>query len=345
MDILNIYQFCSFGGVERALLNRAMAFKSHDLKVAISVGYLHDYGALNAFRSYIKLNRLEKYLVPFLITEDYLFDKTRYDITLIIDTPQVFDKFSSNQNVFVECHTPNIENRQYLKELPENIKGIIIPSKSFQSLLLSEFPGLKHTFVLPNPIPEVFFAEQNGASVFTKRPVAYVARVDALKNYDEALQLFASIKDLDDVFFMVIGVGATFAERLAPLEKNGLLDRTFRREHIQFDAVPAMINMIRNHRGVFISPSKGESFGLTAAEFICGGVPVLLSNIPEHMELVNNDDRFLYPLGDVNTARRKLIQLLTNWDQSSSLVRTYRSKFKSDSFITSWNQFLQDKDA
>jgi hypothetical protein len=119
-----------------------------------------------------------------------------------------------------------------------------------------------------------------------------------------------------------------------------LLDRTFLRERIEFDSVPSLIRMVREHRGVFVSPSKGESFGLSAAEFICGCVPVLLSSIAEHKDLVNHDERFLYPLGDVNTAALKLNDLLDRWDEASAAMQACSSKFRSDSFIACWQQFL-----
>ncbi len=341
MDILVIYQFCSFGGVERVLLNRALAFNSHDLKVVISVGYLQDFGALDSFKRYIQANHLEKNILPFILPSDFSFDQTKYDLIQIIDTPQVLGKTIASDSVFIECHTPYIENRQYLKELPKNIKGIIVPSKSFRSLLMAEFPELLDIFVLPNPIPDEFFGMVKTPNIYRKRPLTYLSRIDTLKNFYEAIQIFKSVQDREDIFQIVIGQGESLKHGISLLEQEHLMGNTLLRDKILFEKVPSLINLVRQHRGVFISPSKGESFGLSAAEFICGGIPVLLSDIPAHQELVNHDDRFLYPLGNIDCAREKLISLLVDWDAMSTTVTTYGDKFKNASFIKNWYLFLQ----
>ncbi len=342
MDILVIYQFCSFGGVERVLLNRAMAFKSLNYNITMSVGYLEDFGALNSFKKYVRDNHLDKEILPFLIPNDFSFAKKRYDIILIIDTPQILEKASSEQNVFIECHTPYIENRQYLKDLPQNIKGIIVPSKSFRSLLINEFPGLMDISVLPNPVPDEFFETKPVDNVFGERPLTYLARIDALKNFYEAVQIFESIQNYKDVFLMVIGQGETVDQKLALLGQKQSLGKTFLRGNISFDDVPILTSLVEQNRGVFISPSKGESFGLSVAEFICGRVPVLLSDIPAHQELVNYDDRFLYPIGNIGAAKKKLTNLLDNWDTMSTTITAYGEKFRYDSFINNWLLFLNE---
>jgi glycosyltransferase involved in cell wall biosynthesis len=340
MDILAVYQFCSFGGVERVLLNRAAAFQKHNLDVRLHIGYLEDYGALESFRQYIHSHHLDDLIVPFLMDGSAALNHGRYDLVLAIDTPQIFEKPLPKPDLFVECHTPYIENRQYLRRLPERVRGVIAPSRPFRSLLMNEFPELDDVFVLPNPVPDDFYMGGESRKVFRKRPLVYLARIDALKNYEEAVCLFEAVRSRADIFQMVIGKGGSLRERVSRLEELHLLDRTFLRERIEFDHVPSLIRMVREHRGVFVSPSKGESFGLSAAEFICGGVPVLLSDIPEHIELVNHDERFLYPLGDVHTADQKLNDLLDRWDEASAAMQACGSQFRSDAFIACWQQFL-----
>ncbi len=342
MDILVIYQFCSFGGVERVLLNRAMAFKSQKCNITMHAGYLQDFGALDSFKGYIRNNHLDNDLIPFLMPGDFSFSKKRYDIILIIDTPQILDKASSEPNVFIECHTPYIENRQYLREIPQNIKGIIVPSASFRSLLQSEFHGLPDISVLPNPVPGLFYETKRTQKVFGKRPVTYLARIDALKNFYEAVQIFESIKEYEDLFLMVIGQGETVDQKLSLLEQKNLVGNTFLRAKISFDDVPTLTNLVRQNRGIFISPSRGESFGLSVAEFICGKVPVLISDIPAHQELVNDDERFLYPIGDICSAKKKLTSILNDWDSMSISIAAYGEKFKYSSFINNWLLFLNE---
>ena len=341
MDILVIYQFCTFGGVERVLLNRAKAIKQENMDVCFHVGYLQDSGALDSFRQYIQANGLEECLQPVLISQDIRLDKSPYDLVLVIDTPQVLCQNSSCSNLFIECHTPYVENRQYLKNIPPNVKGILVPSKTFRATLRSEFKNLPEVYVLPNSVPDEFHDSPDAPLIFNKRPLAYLARIDPLKNYTEAMRIFEAVKEREDVMQIVIGNGITSRENLALLGDSHLLEKTFLRDRVAFDDVPELIGLVRRHQGVFISPSRGESFGLSAAEFICGSVPVLLSYIPEHRELVNRDERFLYPLGKISVARKKLVKILDNWQSMSQAISNYSSKFRGASFIQGWNRFLK----
>jgi glycosyltransferase involved in cell wall biosynthesis len=287
---------------------------------------------------------LEKYISPFLIPGDYSFDIKRYDLIQIFDTPQVFDQLENLDNIFVECHTPYIDNRKYLNQLPSNIRGIIVPGRAFQSLLENEFPQLRPIFVLANPVPDDFYGPAVSAEVFTKRPLAYLARMDHLKNFPEAAGIFASVQNREDVFQIVIGQGAAINDQLALLKDENILHNTMMREKIGFEKVPLLTDMVKKHRGIFLSPSRGESFGLSAAEFICRGVPVLLSDIAPHRDLVCNDSRFLYPLGDVHAARRKLIAILDNWEEMSNEITPYGEKFRSAAFLRNWESFIEQFD-
>ena len=344
MDVLVIYQFCTFGGVERVILNRAKVFKKHGLDVKISIGYLFDYGGLQSFRSYIRINRLEDHLATFIIPESSL-DWEKFDFIFVIDTPQVFDRIGNSKKVLIECHTPYRENRQYLKDIPKSIQGILVPSESFRALVASEFPDLPPISVMPNCVSDEFFeiGPSTGNEYFSKRPITYFARVEDLKNFIEATRIFELFTDTEDVMFFVVGKGADEKMLIRSLERKGLIEKSLLRDRIDFDSVTSLVSLVKRHRGVFLSPSKGESFGLSAAEFISGGVPVLLSDIPPHKELVDNDERFLYNLGSIASAETKMVELLRDWENMSEQVKTHAGKFREDAFLKAWQKFLADQ--
>ncbi|MBI5966099.1 MAG: glycosyltransferase family 4 protein [Chloroflexi bacterium] len=342
MDILIIYQFCSFGGVERVVLNRTKTFRKYSQDVRVTIGYLQDLGALSSFQAYIKANDLGGAISAFLINPNSLPALDRYDFVFNIDTPQIFEATRYAGNMVMECHTPYVENRQYLKNLPPNIHSVIVPSHAFKSLVLGEFPKLPPVFVLPNPVSEEFFSipVSKEKKFYTKKPLAYLARLDKLKNFTEATRIFELFKKDENVMFAVAGRGAEDTNLLSEYEAKELLGKTFLRDRIDFDDVPAYIRMIKNHGGIFISPSTGESFGLSAAEFISAGVPVLLSDIPPHRELVNEDERFIYQLGDIASANNKIDGIFERWEDDSKTVEGYGRKFDGTSFIQAWQDFL-----
>ena len=342
MDVFIIYQFCTFGGVERVLLNRAKVYKENNLDVKITAGYLFDSGALDSFKIYIKEHHLEDYISAKILNQGAFINLSEYDAIFVIDTPQVFDQIKKLKNVYIECHTHYSENRQYLGDIPSNINGIIVPSIAFKKLIQGEFPHLPHVFVLPNPIPTEFF--ETGLipvdKYFNKRLITYLGRLDDLKNYSEALNLFDLYVDQDEIMFTVIGNGVTQEENIHKLQSKHILRKTLLRDQIGFDQVPYLIKLVKHHRGVYFSPSKGESFGLSVAEFISGGVPVLLSDIDAHRDLVENDEDFLYSLGDVQLAKVKMDLILENWEAMSHKVAEYSNKFRAKTFITAWDKFM-----
>lgn len=339
MDVLVIYQFCTFGGVERVILNRARAFKKHGIKVILHVGYLSDSGALNSFKSYIQKNNLDKFVIPFLVTGN--LDNSKYALTLIIDSPQVFDRLASLRNIYLECHTPYVENRRYLGGIPKEIKGIIVPSLAFKDIIQEEIPSLRSIIVLPNPIPDDFQKESKNHFSFNKRPLTYLARLDNLKNFNEAFQIFNLFKKRKDIMFIVIGEGGSEKKNRSSLENLGLIENSIIRDNISFNEVPKLISIVKKARGVFLSPSKGESFGLSAAEFICGEVPALLSNIPAHRALVESNEHFLYEIGDILSAKNKIEVILDNWENMSSSIGKYGQNFQDENFIKAWENFIK----
>lgn len=343
MNILIVYQFCSFGGVERAILNRAKTFRKHHQNVNISVGYLHDYGALHSFQTYIHTHQLDDCMSAFLIHEDAMPDLNQYDLVFNIDTPQFFKRTSYMKKIFVECHTSIFKNRQYLRMLPKNVRGILVPSHAFKSILLEEFPYLPPIFVLPNPITEDFFDIPISAQdrIYSAIPLAYLARVDdELKNFSETACIFELFARDKNIMFAVVGKGTEDTHLLSSLENKNILGKTFLRNQIDFDAAPIFVRMIKNHQGMFISSSKRETFGLSAAEFISAGVPVLLSGIASHRELVNGDEQFIYELGDIYSAKDKIVKILNQWDDASKTMESYGQKFRGNSFISAWQEFL-----
>ena len=342
MDVLIIYQFCSFGGVERVVLNRAKAFKKFNRDINISVGYLHDIGALGSFQAYIQAHQLSDRLDAFLVDEQSLTKLDRYDYVLVIDTPQVFDKITTAENIYIECHTPYIENRQYLQDLPDHIRGIIVPSASFRDTIIKEFPDLPPVFVLPNPVPDEFFDTPFNLSekIFSKRPLTYFGRRDDLKNYAEAVKIFELFNIDEDIMLIVIGGGPSQPSLIQSVADIRMLNKALLRDRIDFDKAPYLINLVKQHRGIFISPSKGESFGLSAAEFMCGGVPVILSDIPEHRALVDDDERFLYPLGEITTAKKRIEDILRHWEAYCVDIQNYAQKFKGNTFLEAWDNFI-----
>lgn len=346
MDILLIYQYCTFGGVERVILNRAEVFKEYGFDIRISVGYLYDSGALLAFRRYVHNHHLDEILIPFLIPSYDSIGWKNYDLVLVIDTPQILQEIKDLGNVCVECHTSYKENQQYLRNVPDGVRAILVPSASFKLLLQQEYPVLPKIYVIPNPVAYDFFESLSLSEhkmLLPRRPLSYIGRLDKLKNIEEVLNIFNFFKDIEEIMYVLIGHGVSDKKFIIDLKEKGLISKTFLRDQIDFDDVPSLVNFTMQHKGIYLSASTGESFGLGPAEFMSGGVPVLLSDIPAHRELVDNDDNFLYNLGDVTMAKEKILNILHHWDKMSTVIQVYSMKFAAEVFLEAWLSFLNEQ--
>ncbi|KAJ8743062.1 glycosyltransferase [Aeromonas veronii] len=85
----------------------------------------------------------------------------------------------------------------------------------------------------------------------------------------------------------------------------------------------------------------GESFGLSAAEAICMGIPVVLSDIDAHKELVGDySDEFTYNLGDSTDLSLKLASVADNYIQAYEKMLLLRNTFSSDKFMLDWQEIM-----
>lgn len=340
--VLSVYKWATMGGVERVLLNRAHAFKSGNLPIKLDVFFFHDGGGLARFIKYIDNLGLNDWL--------QVVDEIKpnfYDLILPIDTPEVFDLTNENGKIFMECHTSYTENRYYLKKLPSSVRGIIVPSESFKNEITSEVP---ETFkdkihVLKNCIPnEVFLRNSLNYDVWNKTPIAYVGRIDKLKNVEEVMGIFSRAREVIGDYFILLVAGPITPEvdfwKL--VDEKKIKSRLVYLPPIDFSKVPCLLSLIYARRGIFISSSKNESFGLSVAEAMTHNIPVLLSSNIAHSDLVEGDTRFLYKLGDINDAVEKLGIIMQEYDMLSNRIEKYSKKYKIESFLTDWRHLLEN---
>ncbi|MCL2366518.1 MAG: glycosyltransferase [Oscillospiraceae bacterium] len=339
MRVLFVYKWATMGGCERVFLNRARAFKAHGISIAIDVYFFHDAGGLDNFRRYIEYFELGDYLR--VVSH---IDENAYDLIFTFDTPEIFDIVKEPAKVIVECHTPYKSMRKYLADLPENIAGVAAPSETFlENVVRVEAPEGFHDrlFVLPNFHIKSEDAVQSEWG-WEKIPICYIGRMDSLKNSKALLEMFALISSQSDEYMLVLAgnVIADYMNLSEELKRLNIEENTHYLDAIPFEHVDALLESVRNKRGIFVSPSMGESFGLSALEAMSGGVPVILSDIDCHKALVSDDVDFLYTQGDVEQAVSKLMHISDHYDMFGERVSAYAARYDTDAFIRQWENFV-----
>lgn len=341
-----VYPWATFGGVERVLLNRLTAFATAALDLDVELVFLHDAGGLPALRDYIHRHGLS---AGVRIDPGFSPAAGDHDLVFCIDAPQAIDTCHRRQVPYVvECHTSYADNRLYLRSLPASCRAVLTPSALFSERIRNELP--------PTHAPRVselrnFVPWEHGRSAdvprfpaWTRRPLLFFGRMDDLKNPLALLDAFQRIETERPGEFMLVFCGPASGELdlLHEIQQRGLNAHVVVLPAVPFASAAALFDMLAAARGVFVSPSRGESFGLSAAEALGAGVPVVLSDLAEHRFLVRgHEDHFTYPQGQPAALAEKALRVLDDYESAVQAACVLRERFSTAIFLDDWQMLMQ----
>lgn len=327
------------------LLNRLMSFHGAGLAADVDIMFLHDSGGAQPLR-----NALQELGVPAQVLVKSDFDPdVFYDMVFCIDCPQAFALCKRRGFRFVaECHTSYLENRKYLRDLPTGCELIVTPSVLFGDRIREELKGScgLEVFDLTNFVPwdisgDVGLQELPG---WMMRPILFFGRMDRHKDPLALLDAFAAMekKQPGRFFCILCGPQSTEIDILKEIRERKLSSNVLLLPPLSFNSTNVLLDLVKRKNGIFVSPSKGESFGLSAAEAICAGLPVVLSDIEEHRELVRGyHDQFTYTLGNTQSLGARIEEVFDNYEMASQAVLEVRERFSSVVFLENWNILLR----
>lgn len=334
-----VYVWATSGGVERVFLNRAEALLPRYPALEIDVYFYEDYGGVALFKRYLKARGLDRIQVV------SVFEPARYDYVFAVDTPQVLNQERLPPGgLFIECHTPYPENRAYLRQCQDRLDKVIVPSEAFRRQLEAEVPLLRERIhVLRNFVPSLPDAEASLVLPdWRLPPFVYLGRIDELKNFSEFVEGLSRLRRLLPQPPLGIAIG-----QVVPgypwqevIRKHGAEGSVVLLPPVPFEKSHILMRLLREKRAVYVSCSKGESFGLSVAEAMSAGLPVVLSDIAPHADLVADRAKFLYALGDIDQLSRKMQTAMENYDTLSAECRQLARAFSEDAFIEDWNRLL-----
>jgi len=333
------YQWATLGGVERVFLNRSEVLLQRYPQLEIDIYFNYDCGGVAHLERYSQSRRLSDRLRVVVGAAD--FQPSRYETILVVDTPQLLEAHPAIQDkVFMECHTAYRKQRTYLQEWQTRLRGLIVPSTEFLQVVEAECPGLRgRVKIIRNFVPRL---PETGRllSLPAWRPPLffYFGRVDEHKNLGEFIDgVIAARQDLGKETLGIIcgqiDPEYSLAEAIAKRHARGTIAVL---PPVPFDRAHLVLKMMRQQRAVFVSCSQGESFGLSAAEAMTAGLPVVLSEIPPHAALVSNRSRFLYPLGDARDLARKIAAVTRQYDEMASECLELSREVSEEAFLSDW---------
>lgn len=340
-----VYPWATQGGVERIFLNRLIAFQKNAPQFQADLLFLYDSGGAAPLRSALKKQGIDSRKV--LVAQDFP-EEAAYDLVLCVDCPQAFAMCERRGFRYVaECHTSYVENREYLRQLPTACERVIVPSLLFGERLKAELPEstAKNLIALRNFIPwDVVQAHENYRRPgWVRTPLLFFGRMDKHKNPLMLLDALALLERKKDKRFFALLCGTQVPEidMQKAIDKRGLNAQVMMVPPVPFAATNDWLRLIRDQRGIYISPSQGESFGLAAAEAISVGMPVILSDIAEHRFLVEGyEDDLLFSLNSVSNLAEKIAKINADYLKFSGLMEDAREKFSSGVFMNDWITML-----
>lgn len=180
------------------------------------------------------------------------------------------------------------------------------------------------------------------SKIYMKTPILYVGRIDRLKNVEDILKIFVQYNEIHGDQLILILAGNVIEHEIdleTLLMKYGIQDRTIYLPPLNFDKVWDLLKFVKSQRGVFMSASLHESFGLSVAEAMAFEIPVLLFNNVAHSNLVKHNDEFLFDRNSKEKTVGKLFNIIENYEVSSGIVEKY-SLMLQDEFMIEFKKII-----
>jgi glycosyltransferase involved in cell wall biosynthesis len=313
MKVLFVYKFLTLGGVETVLRARMDGLARHGIEA--SAWFLHDLGGRGIFAGCEERVEVGD-------AASCLERSTGFDLLATIDTEEVLPGFREARRrpkLVVECHSPYLENLEYLRGLAVyRPRAVLVPSEHQRGVVRERAGSAIPVHVVPNPLRSAFAAEPRPFAPPPPAPVvAWIGRLDSLKNWRLFLAVGADVvRARPDVELWIVGKSPQpdgGAELLAEAKRQGALPRLRWFRGLPHDRVPALLDAVRDSGGVVVSTSSGESFGMTVAEGMARRCAVVAPRHAPFTEFVEDGvNGALYHHGSSASAAQRIGELLAD---------------------------------
>ncbi|HET9794207.1 MAG TPA: glycosyltransferase family 4 protein [Thermoanaerobaculia bacterium] len=321
MKVLFVYKYLTLGGCETVIRARLEGLEREGIEA--HAWFFEDLGGIDIFaglESRVRVGGLRD-------CESAILDEG-FDLVSTIDTEEVFPLFEANPRLpalVVEAHSPHPENLEYLRRTEDvPVAAFFAPSEYQAALVAERVAGPAAITVVPNPL-RASFCEAIAPTSGARPPrIAWIGRLDALKNWPEFVDVAASLRGSGiDAVFRLVGRAPdrlTPEALLARLEAAAVADRLRWYRGLDHARIPAFLDFVRDSGGVVVVTSRGESFGMVAAEAMARGCACVIADQPPLSELAGAG-RFArtYPPGDAGRAAAEVASLLADADGRTSL--------------------------
>jgi len=173
-------------------------------------------------------------------------------------------------------------------------------------------------------------------------PSTFIVNVGAFiprKNHTLLLDAFALLKDRYPALHLCIA-GTDGDERRAvedAVRAHGLSERV----HLFVELDQFQVALLLSKATLCVQTSLAESFPLALLEAAASGIPIVISDIPGHQELVcNGRTGSLFPLGDPSACADAIAALLDDPDAAARMAAEQEARVRKDlTWVSSMQQY------
>lgn len=316
MRVLFAYRYGILGGVATQLASR-LSFLCTVPGFEAELLFAADYGVVGPLS---KLCRV--HIEPDGARAAKLAAEGRFDLLVVIDTKEYLEAFldiSPKIPVLLEVHTTVESGLEYLSKKRWPVAAHAVPSEYSRRLLVERFDvGPRDAVrIIGNVVdPETFRPTPVDATGAEGPIVLWVGKLDRHKRWESYLEVAGLLRDrVPGARFWMVG-GETAPEPvplvlLDIVESLGLADRFRWFPHVDHAAMPRLLSWVAATGGLALVTSENESFGMSVAEALLCGCPVVATHVGALPELAPGRDYLeLYPLDDARAAAAAVEQVL-----------------------------------
>jgi len=315
MKVLFCYRYGVIGGVSTQLLNRYTHFSG---EFEIGVLYESDHGMVSQFPPGVAQ------VVATDEARESAIREVAPDVLVVIDSPSflaAWQRLGSPGSLILEVHTTTT-NLSYLGELAVRPDHVVTVSEYMRAKLVAL--GLSPISVIPNCLDERWYAETVPPALGSA-PIAWIGKLDGHKRWRAATDLLDRIAAArPGVTPLLVGGYTAPASEVAALTTklatSAALGSARWLPRVDYDLMPALYSAIGANGGLTVSTTTDESFGMSVAEALVRGCPVIAPAVGALPEIL--PEEALYPPGALAVAAGKALLALSEPAFRAALLRT-----------------------
>jgi len=331
VKVLFVYKYLTLGGCETVIRARIEGLDAEGIEA--HGWFFQDLGGSDIFAGMDRRVRIGD-----LTDCERAIATEGFDVIATIDTEEILPFFCLGGDLpalVVEAHSP-YGNLDYLRDMEGvPVAAYFVPSEYQAALVREGLSAQAPVLVVPNPIRPIFCGELGVGGPPGPAPlVAWIGRLDPMKNWPEFVAIAGRLRSLGvGAAFRIVGRpvrAETGGELLGRLEAEGVGESLRWYRGLDHARVPTFLDRVRDSGGVVVVTSRGESFGMVAAEAMARGCACVLADQPPLSELAfEGRTARTYPPGDVEAAARQVRALLADDEERALLGRRAREEILS----------------